>query len=482
MKILVLMIHCGESMRAGYHDTLRKMVPGHTCHLAIVNSPYGGLSSAYRRLGAELEGKGNVLSEAARYARAPLPLEQYDVVAVASYSAGYKLTERILSDRAAAEMVDGLVWIDSGHAALDADGTASDVQLAPVVRHALRSKETDRVCWISHTDVRTHGYASTTQVADEVKRLCGLPAQGGDAMTVGPVVGRSVASGGLRILSVDAERSAKTEHAKALTAWGDEWLGGAVAALMARIEEVDSKGPREALITIPDITIGERALAIALNEKGVREIPGGQHAPRILEYLRGCMRGGVRIGGALRTDETPWCAAAASWCLEQAAIENEPRPHQYRAAVREIWEDAIASGTAVGASRVRQGEYMPRTGDLAILTRGGPVAGEGAAAFAKTGGKGHVGRVMMYVIDGNFQTWDGNVNDTWTQVDRHLSDSNLVGFVAHPYATETLSTSMATEAEIDGLRQIDAARIESAIRRFNRNVEDFIREIKAAAS
>ena len=47
-------------------------------------------------------------------------------------------------------------------------------------------------------------------------------------------------------------------------------------------------------------------------ERGVREVAGARHNPRIIDYLRA---GGVDAG-----DETAWCSGFANWCMQQAGI------------------------------------------------------------------------------------------------------------------------------------------------------------------
>ena len=60
---------------------------------------------------------------------------------------------------------------------------------------------------------------------------------------------------------------------------------------------------------------GPQWLQIARGEIGTREGRGGANNPRVLEYLRG-----VGIHG---NDTTPWCAAFARWCLDQAGINTQ---------------------------------------------------------------------------------------------------------------------------------------------------------------
>lgn len=55
-------------------------------------------------------------------------------------------------------------------------------------------------------------------------------------------------------------------------------------------------------------------LAEARNHLGVREIPGVNHHPLIVQMWKTIKRGGIR------DDETPWCAAFVGFCLERVGI------------------------------------------------------------------------------------------------------------------------------------------------------------------
>ena len=50
---------------------------------------------------------------------------------------------------------------------------------------------------------------------------------------------------------------------------------------------------------------------IALKERGVIELPGPRHNPRILEYHRAS-------NGNFDSDEIPWCASFVNWCLHSS--------------------------------------------------------------------------------------------------------------------------------------------------------------------
>ncbi len=61
--------------------------------------------------------------------------------------------------------------------------------------------------------------------------------------------------------------------------------------------------------------IGAPWMRIAIAEKGVSEIKGGQHNPRIIEYH-------AATGLAAKEDEVAWCASFVNWCLKQAGIQG----------------------------------------------------------------------------------------------------------------------------------------------------------------
>jgi uncharacterized protein (TIGR02594 family) len=61
--------------------------------------------------------------------------------------------------------------------------------------------------------------------------------------------------------------------------------------------------------------IGAPWMRIAIAEKGVSEIKGGQHNRRIVEYH-------AATGLAAKEDEVAWCASFVNWCLKQARIQG----------------------------------------------------------------------------------------------------------------------------------------------------------------
>ncbi len=72
---------------------------------------------------------------------------------------------------------------------------------------------------------------------------------------------------------------------------------------------------RSAQLEPPGSTIGAPWMRVALAEKGVSEVSGRTHNPRIVEYHSTTTL-------AAKTDEVAWCASFVNWCLEQAGIRG----------------------------------------------------------------------------------------------------------------------------------------------------------------
>ncbi|WP_433910756.1 TIGR02594 family protein [Sphingomonas yabuuchiae] len=72
---------------------------------------------------------------------------------------------------------------------------------------------------------------------------------------------------------------------------------------------------RSAQLEPPGSTIGAPWMRVALAEKGVSEVAGRAHNPRIIEYH-------ATTTLAAKSDEVAWCASFVNWCLEQAGIRG----------------------------------------------------------------------------------------------------------------------------------------------------------------
>ena len=56
-------------------------------------------------------------------------------------------------------------------------------------------------------------------------------------------------------------------------------------------------------------------LEVARREIGVKEYPGPQHNPRIVEYA-------AHTSLAAKSDEIPWCSSFVNWCMAQARMKG----------------------------------------------------------------------------------------------------------------------------------------------------------------
>ena len=137
--------------------------------------------------------------------------ESPEWVGLASYSAGYGMVREALKDKE--HGIQLVVSIDSIYADKDPDGTASDRDLESFVTFAREAREGNGVFWLGHGDIPVRKYASTTKVAEELRRLVGG------------------AQNGLRIEAFDVAKNEGVEHHKALVEWGPIFLLGAVEAL-----------------------------------------------------------------------------------------------------------------------------------------------------------------------------------------------------------------------------------------------------------
>lgn len=117
----------------------------------------------------------------------------------------------------------------------------------------------------------------------------------------------------------------------------------------------------------------KKTLEIALQEYGVKEVPGRKHNARIIEYFTSC-----GLDTDKMTDETAWCSAFINWVCKEANAETSGKLN-------------ARSWLNVGC-----GVSNPEPGDVVVLWRDSPESW-----------KGHVGifvkqtRNYVYIIGGN---------------------------------------------------------------------------------
>lgn len=64
------------------------------------------------------------------------------------------------------------------------------------------------------------------------------------------------------------------------------------------------------------MSVEPKWLQLARGQIGLREVKGGQHAPKIVQFWKDIKRSGIK------DDETPWCAAFVGAMLERAGIRS----------------------------------------------------------------------------------------------------------------------------------------------------------------
>lgn len=112
---------------------------------------------------------------------------------------------------------------------------------------------------------------------------------------------------------------------------------------------------------------------IALDQVGIKEIPGTQDNPEVLKYFNE-----IGFDGAKLKDETAWCSAFASWVAKEANLQYSKKLNA------RSW---LNVGTKV---------TTPEKGDVVIFWR-----------ESKTSWKGHVAFFIretqnwIYVLGGN---------------------------------------------------------------------------------
>jgi len=212
---IVYFVKADASVVASYQKALSKV--GDFDFVPVVASP-DGLSSAYGRLADSLcDGTGRIAP--GLVARFGAPRAPYETTTLATFSAGYKLAERLLAVPEDCAAFDAYVAIDSIHADFDEDHSAEDAQIEPFVAFAKQARAGEKLFWLGHSDVFTPqsgptGYASTTQVASEIVRLAG-----GEA-------------GRFRTRSYNVTTSPVAEHVAALVKWGPGFLAEAMTELV----------------------------------------------------------------------------------------------------------------------------------------------------------------------------------------------------------------------------------------------------------
>ena len=477
MRNIVLLAHADPSVAPLYRAALAGVPGAWEVHPFIgpplSGVPGGGLSGRYdalvRRLDTEARGGGKV-DRLLRYLDLA-PKAEGDRAILVTWSGGYPMALWAMSDPA----LDGVVWLDSGHANEVAPHVPDPARIAPAVEYAKRAHLGDVLFYLMHTDIDPRVYASTTEVAAAIEAAAG--GEGGllhvarfpgataqdhiDALRTDgpPFVARAIRA----MLGISTAAAPETPMPATLPAYvlrrGDQGdavrrlqellrsagydpgpadgafgprtqgavrtfqvatgrvaTGDADAATLAALQATGTPSPAPQPVSDAD-GLGLRALRVALGELGQHEIPGPRANPRIEAYIAGAVRNGRPVFGDHAGDEPAWCACLVGFSDHAAALPGGVVP-PWRAAVAEVWRDAVARGAA------RDRSYRPKPGDLVIFRRSG--------GDPRMGGSGHVARVAEILDDATYRTVGGNESDQVALAVRRFDDPMLVGFVAYP--------------------------------------------------
>lgn len=364
----------------------------------------GGLSSAYQQLAQQMsDAKGRILDKLFKHYPAPSPIESYATINLVTYSAGYAFARVLLANASDAARITSYVALDSIHASYESPTKKKPLpaHLAPFVAYAEKARAGLTRFWLGHSDVKTSGYASTTEVAA--------------ALSASPGVG-----GNFNIRSYNVAADPRAEHAAALTQWGPSFVAEALIPWLSAQGAIAEPAPIPAdAWRDPGLPLGLRAVLFAKNEmaRGVTEEPPGSNGGmRIREYLAPCVRDGKKLN--MKAGE--WCAAAACFSAQQALLPGESIPHDYRISGIEIERDLGARGAYRTLAQVLDGSFVPEAGDLVILKRG-------TQAWQR-----HVCRVVEIDVAGKTMvTIGGNEDDHWKLTKRNLA-SPVLGFGEMP--------------------------------------------------
>jgi hypothetical protein len=104
----------------------------------------------------------------------PMPGRHVGRVALSAWSAGYAAIWRILSHPETAARVDAVLLADGLHARLGNEGEIGAPDMRPFLRFAREAVEGRKLLSITHSEIPTPGYASTTETADYLLAEFGL--------------------------------------------------------------------------------------------------------------------------------------------------------------------------------------------------------------------------------------------------------------------------------------------------------------------
>jgi hypothetical protein len=108
---------------------------------------------------------------------------------LSSFSAGYAALRSLLRDDALEREVDAIIMLDGMHASLDRAGTIETTSIAPFVRFAERAARGEKLMVVTHSQIETRRYASTTRAVDAVLEAVHVPGREREGVVRGKALG-----------------------------------------------------------------------------------------------------------------------------------------------------------------------------------------------------------------------------------------------------------------------------------------------------
>ncbi|MEM1033691.1 MAG: hypothetical protein AAGN82_25370, partial [Myxococcota bacterium] len=102
-------------------------------------------------------------------------------VAVSAWSAGYGAVFMLLRDANRDQPLDALLLLDTPHGSFVTERQVHPPSIAPFVAYGRRAIDEEQLMVITHSDIRTDEYASTTETTDAILEALGVPREEGGA-------------------------------------------------------------------------------------------------------------------------------------------------------------------------------------------------------------------------------------------------------------------------------------------------------------
>jgi hypothetical protein len=95
-------------------------------------------------------------------------------VALSAFSAGFGAVERILDSKGASDSIDAVLLLDGIHTAYVGHHELDTVRLEPFVNFARAAARNEKLFVITHSEIRTIEYASTSETTDYLLNVLGI--------------------------------------------------------------------------------------------------------------------------------------------------------------------------------------------------------------------------------------------------------------------------------------------------------------------